>query len=28
MYDQPDQEAPNLSDPDAHCLPKNTIVHK
>jgi len=28
MYDQPDQDAPNLADPDAHCLPKNTIVHK
>jgi len=28
MYDQPDQAAPNLSDPDAPCLPKNTIVNK
>jgi sulfonate transport system substrate-binding protein len=28
MYDQPDQEAPNLADPDAHCLPKNTLVKK
>jgi NitT/TauT family transport system substrate-binding protein len=27
MYDQPDQDAPNLSDPDAHCLPKNAIVN-
>ncbi len=28
MYDQPDQEAPNLADPDAPCLPKNTLVNK
>jgi NitT/TauT family transport system substrate-binding protein len=26
MYDQPDQEAPNLSDPNAACLPKQAIV--
>ena len=26
MYDQPDQEAPNLSDPDAACLPKQVIA--
>jgi NitT/TauT family transport system substrate-binding protein len=28
MYDQPDQEAPNLADPDAPCLPKHSIVTK
>ena len=28
MFDQPDQEAPNLADPDAPCLPKNTIADK
>jgi NitT/TauT family transport system substrate-binding protein len=28
MYDQPDQDAPNLSDPNAHCLPKNTMAGK
>jgi NitT/TauT family transport system substrate-binding protein len=28
MYDQPDQDAPNLADPDAPRLPKNTVVHK
>ncbi|HEY2711027.1 MAG TPA: ABC transporter substrate-binding protein [Chthoniobacterales bacterium] len=28
MYDQPDQAAPNMADPDAPCLPKNTIVNK
>jgi NitT/TauT family transport system substrate-binding protein len=28
MYDQPDQAAPNLSDPNDHCLPKNTIAGK
>ena len=28
MYDQPDQQAPNLADPDAHCLPKNALVGK
>ena len=28
MFDQPDQAAPNLSDPNAACLPKNTIADK
>ncbi len=28
LFDQPDQEAPNLADPDATCLPKNTIAGK
>jgi NitT/TauT family transport system substrate-binding protein len=28
MLDQPDQAAPNLSDPNAHCLPKNTLAGK
>ena len=28
MLDQPDQTAPNLSDPNAHCLPKNIVVDK
>jgi len=28
LFDQPDQEAPNLADPDAACLPKNTIAGK
>ena len=28
LFDQPDQEAPNLADPDAVCLPKNTIAGK
>jgi len=27
MYDQPDQDAPSLADPDAPCLPKNTFVN-
>jgi NitT/TauT family transport system substrate-binding protein len=26
MFDQPDQDAPNLADPDASCLQKNTIA--
>jgi NitT/TauT family transport system substrate-binding protein len=26
MFDQPDQEAPNLADPDAPCLRKNTVA--
>ena len=26
MFDQPDQEAPNLADPDAACLEKNMIA--
>jgi len=26
MFDQPDQEAPNLADPDASCLSKNVIA--
>src|SRR5438876_8528866 len=26
MFDQPDQDAPNLADPDAPCLPKNMIA--
>ena len=26
MFDQPDQEAPNLADPDAACLNKSTIA--
>ena len=26
MFDQPDQEAPNLADPDAPCLDKSTIA--
>jgi sulfonate transport system substrate-binding protein len=28
LFDQPDQAAPNLADPDAACLPKNTIAGK
>ena len=28
LFDQPDQAAPNLSDPNAVCLPKNTIAGK
>jgi NitT/TauT family transport system substrate-binding protein len=28
LFDQPDQEAPNLADPDASCLPKTTIAGK
>jgi len=28
LFDQPDQEAPNLADPDAPCLSKNTIAGK
>ena len=28
LFDQPDQDAPNLSDPNAICLPKNTIADK
>jgi hypothetical protein len=28
LFDQTDQEAPNLADPDAACLPKNTIAGK
>jgi len=28
LFDQPDQEAPNLADPDAPYRPKNTIVRK
>src|SRR5882724_6519343 len=26
MFDQPDQDAPNLADPDAPCLQKNTVA--
>src|SRR5215813_10727254 len=26
MFDQPDQDAPNLADPDARCLQKNTVA--
>ena len=26
MFDQPDQDAPNLADPDAPCLEKNTVA--
>jgi hypothetical protein len=26
MLDQPDQDAPNLADPDAPCLQKNTVA--
>ena len=26
MFDQPDQDAPNLADPDAQCLEKNTVA--
>jgi NitT/TauT family transport system substrate-binding protein len=26
MFDQPDQDAPNLADPDALCLQKNTVA--
>src|ERR1700746_3797957 len=26
MFDQPDQDAPNLADPDASCLRKNTVA--
>ena len=26
MFDQPDQEAPNLADPDAACLSKTMVV--
>jgi NitT/TauT family transport system substrate-binding protein len=28
MFDQPDQEAPNLADPDAPCLTKTIIADK
>jgi NitT/TauT family transport system substrate-binding protein len=28
MYDQPDQEAPNMADPDAPCLPKKSLADK
>ena len=28
MFDQPDQAAPNLADPDAVCLPKDAIAGK
>jgi hypothetical protein len=29
MYDQPDQEAPNMADPNgAPCLPKTAVVNK
>jgi hypothetical protein len=28
MFDQPDQEAPNLADPDAPCLSKTVIVNE
>jgi hypothetical protein len=28
MFDQPDQDAPNLADPDAPCLSKTTIAHE
>jgi NitT/TauT family transport system substrate-binding protein len=28
MFDQPDQEAPNLADPDAPCLSKTTIANE
>src|SRR5437763_346534 len=28
MFDQPDQDAPNLADPDAPCLQKNTIAEQ
>ncbi|HXA09036.1 MAG TPA: ABC transporter substrate-binding protein [Chthoniobacterales bacterium] len=28
LFDQPDQDAPNLADPDAPCLQKKTIVRK
>jgi NitT/TauT family transport system substrate-binding protein len=27
-YDQPDQEAPNMADPDAECLQKETLAEK
>jgi len=26
MFDQPDQDAPNLADPDAQCLQKSTVA--
>jgi hypothetical protein len=26
MFDQPDQDPPNLADPDAPCLQKNTVA--
>ena len=26
MFDQPDQDAPNLADPDAPCLEKSTVA--
>jgi hypothetical protein len=26
MFDQPDQDAPNLADPDAPCLDKNAMA--
>jgi hypothetical protein len=26
MFDQPDQDAPNLADPDAPCAQKNVIA--
>jgi hypothetical protein len=28
LFDQPDQEAPNLADPNADCLSTNTIAEK
>jgi len=28
MFDQPDQEAPNLADPDAPCLSKTVIANE
>jgi len=28
MFDQPDQEAPNLADPDAPCLSRNLVADK
>jgi NitT/TauT family transport system substrate-binding protein len=28
MFDQPDQDAPNLADPDAPCLQKNTVAER
>jgi hypothetical protein len=26
MFDQPDHDAPNLADPEAPCLEKNTVA--
>jgi hypothetical protein len=26
MFDQPDQDAPNLADPDAPCVGKNVMA--